>query len=111
MELETGRCAWQLLTNYRLERRILLERLRALACQFFCCDCTILSCEGKSHNICAKTPSYILPFSMVYKAPEIVGANITVDNKTTRTLSEPDGIRSSGIGQHPATALAPPLAV
>jgi len=34
---------------------------------------------------------------------------ITVHNRPTRTLSEPDGICSSGVGQHPATALAPPL--
>src|SRR5271166_1388331 len=32
-------------------------------------------------------------------------------NRRTRTLSEPDGICSSGVGQHPATALAPHLAV
>src|ERR1039457_1702077 len=32
-----------------------------------------------------------------------------VANRPTRTLSEPDGICSSGVGQHPATALAPPL--
>ena len=30
-------------------------------------------------------------------------------NRPTRTQSEPDGICSSGAGQHPATALAPPL--
>src|ERR1019366_5891837 len=37
------------------------------------------------------------------------GSLITVENRPTRTLSEPDGICSSGVGQHPATALAPPL--
>src|ERR1019366_174735 len=34
---------------------------------------------------------------------------IDVVNRPTRTLSEPDGICSSGVGQHPAPALAPPL--
>ena len=34
---------------------------------------------------------------------------IDVAIRPTRTLSEPDGICSSGLGQHPATALAPPL--
>jgi len=34
---------------------------------------------------------------------------LIVANRPTRTLSEPDGICSSGVGQHPATALAPPL--
>src|ERR1035438_573797 len=41
--------------------------------------------------------------------PEVIGPRIDVENRPTRTLFEPDGICSSGVGQHPATALAPPL--
>src|ERR1017187_1437891 len=37
------------------------------------------------------------------------GPQMDVVNRPTRTLSEPDGICSSGLAQHPATALAPPL--
>src|ERR1017187_7474035 len=41
--------------------------------------------------------------------PEVGCPQIASVNRLTRTLSEPDGICSSGVGQHPAPALAPPL--
>ena len=41
--------------------------------------------------------------------PEVGCPQIASVNRPTRTLSEPDGICSSGVGQHPAPALAPPL--
>src|ERR1039457_4172745 len=41
--------------------------------------------------------------------PEVGCPQIASVNRPTRTLSEPDGICSSGLCQHPATALAPPL--
>ena len=55
--------------------------------------------------------------SLNYNQHDIVGSpearlpQIAVDIRPTRTLSKPDGICSSGVGQHLATALHRHLAV